>query len=239
MVAADNQADYAVVATGDAVNNTTGAVISATAYAALSAADKAAFSVATAAQYYQDADGVAILAGQYATIQTAAAQATAIGLYDAIVSPGGFGVDGSITNIVDGITQATQTAVAGIGGVSAVQYNMPTLDFGNMATTALGAVNTGNITLGVNSSVDEAQTSTTRAVSTALTQIGGAADTGALVLNIASNMTGVNGSISNTMTEVNGTVGNLSTTALGAVNTGTIISGVNAAVQGITGTAGQ
>jgi len=237
LVAADNQADYAVVATGDAVNNTTGAVISATAYAALSAADKAAFSVATAAQYYQDADGVAILAGQYATIQTAAAQATAIGLYDAIVSPGGFGVDGSITNIVDGITEATQTAVA--GAVSAVEYNMPTLDFGNMATTALGAVNTGNITLGVNSSVDEAQTSTTRAVSTALTQIGGAADTGALVLNIASNMTGVNGSISNTMTEVNGTVGNLSTTALGAVNTGTIISGVNAAVQGITGTAGQ
>ena len=193
--------------------------------------------MATAAQYYQDADGVAILAGQYATIQTAAAQATAIGLYDAIVSPGGFGVDGSITNIVDGITEATQTAVA--GAVSAVEYNMPTLDFGNMATTALGAVNTGNITLGVNSSVDEAQTSTTRAVSTALTQIGGAADTGALVLNIASNMTGVNGSISNTMTEVNGTVGNLSTTALGAVNTGTILSGVNAAVQGITGTAGQ
>jgi len=33
LVAADNQADYAVVATGDAVNNTTGAVISATAYA--------------------------------------------------------------------------------------------------------------------------------------------------------------------------------------------------------------
>ena len=149
------------------------------------------------------------------------------------------GIDGSITNIIDGITAATQTAVAGVG-VSAIEYNMPSLDFGNMATTALGAVNTGDITLGVNSTVDNAKTSSTEAVSVAMAQIGGSADTGALVLNIASNMTEVNGSINNTMEEVNGTVGDLSTTALGAVNTGTILSGVNAAVTGITGaTAGQ
>ena len=116
---------------------------------------------------------------------------------------------------------------------------MPTLNFGNMATTALGAVNTGDITLGVNSSVDDAKTTSTQAVSTVMEQIGGSADTGAIVLNVASNMTGVAGNITNTMTEVNGTIGNLSTTALGAVNTGTIVSGVNAAVNGITGTSGQ
>ena len=144
------------------------------------------------------------------------------------------GIDGSITNIVDGITDATQTAVAGVG-VSAIEYNMPTLNFGDMATTALGAVNTGDITLGVNSSVDNAKTTSTEAVSSVMAQLGGSADTGAIVLNVASNMTGVNGSITNTMTEVNGTIGALSTTALGAVNTGTIISGVNAAVTGITG----
>ena len=138
-----------------------------------------------------------------------------------------------LPNIVDGITDSTQTAVA--GSVSAVEYNMPTLNFGDMATTALGAVNTGDITLGVNSSVDNAKTTSTEAVSSVMAQLGGSADTGAIVLNIASNMTGINGSINNTMTEVNGTVGNLSTTALGAVNTGTIISGVNAAVTGITG----
>lgn len=147
------------------------------------------------------------------------------------------GVNGSITNIVDGITTATQEALAGVG-VSAIEWDMPTLDFGDMATTALGAVNTGEITLGVNASVDEAKTSSTQAVSTVMGQIGGSADTGALVLNIASNMTGINGSITNTMTEVNGTVGSLSTTALGAVNTGTIISGVNSAVQGIVGVSG-
>jgi hypothetical protein len=143
------------------------------------------------------------------------------------------GINGSITNVIDGITDSTQTAIA--GSVSAVEYNMPTLNFGDMATTALGAVNTGDITLGVNSSVDNAKTSSTEAVSSVMAQLGGSADTGAIVLNIASNMTGVNGSITNTMTEVNGTVGALSTTALGAVNTGTIISGVNAAVTGITG----
>jgi hypothetical protein len=148
------------------------------------------------------------------------------------------GINGSITNVIDGITDSTQVAIA--GSVSAVEFNMPTLNFGDMATTALGAVNTGDITLGVNSAVDNAKTTSTEALSSVMTQLGGSSDTGAIVLNIASNMTGVNGSITNTMTEVNGTIGSLSTTALGAVNTGTIISGVNAAVTGITGgSAGQ
>ncbi len=148
----------------------------------------------------------------------------------------GEGVDGSITNLVDGITSATQTATAGL--ITAVEYDMPTLSWGDMATTALGAVNTGEITLGVNQAVDQAKTSSTAAYSAVADQLGGSASTGALVLNVASNMTGINGSISNTMNEVNGTVGDLSTTALGAVNTGTITSGVNAAVTGIIGTSG-
>jgi hypothetical protein len=144
------------------------------------------------------------------------------------------GIDGSINNTIDGITDVTQQAIAS-ASVSAIEYNMPTFDFGDMATTALGAVNTGDITLGVNSAVDEAKTSSTNAISAVVNQLGGSADTGAIVLNIASNMTGVNGSINNVMEEVNGSIGNLSTTALGAVNTGTIISGVDAAVAGIVG----
>ena len=147
------------------------------------------------------------------------------------------GIDGSINNTVTGVTVATETVVTEV--LEALQFSMPTINFGDMATTALGAVNTGDITLGVNSAVDEASTSTTRAISAVMDQIGGSADTGAIVLNVASNMTGVNGSINNTMTAVNGTIGNLSTTALGAVNTGTIVSGVNATVQGIVGISGQ
>lgn len=146
-------------------------------------------------------------------------------------------IDGSITNVVAGVTAATQEAVAGVA--SASEWIMPTFDFGDMATTVLGAVNTGSITLGVNQAVDEATTSTTNAISAAVAQIGGSADTGALVLNVAHNASVVNGSILNTMTAVNGTIGNLSTTALGAVNTGTIVSGVNSAVAGIVGMAGQ
>ncbi len=235
--AAPTEESYVAVPAGAAINNATGTVISSTAYLNLSAGDKAKYTVAEPGQSFVGADGVAISSGARSALPNAEEKAIALAAYNAVVTAGGFGVDGSITNIVDGITEATQTAVA--GSVNAVEYDMPTLDFGDMATTALGAVNTGDITLGVNSSVDEAKTTSTQAVSTAMTQLGGSADTGALVLNIASNMTGVNGSISNTMTEVNGAVGNLSTTALGAVNTGTITSGVNAAVQGIVGTSGQ
>lgn len=142
-------------------------------------------------------------------------------------------IDGSITNIIASVTAAVA------GSATATEFVLPTVDLGDMATTALGAVNTGTITLGVNAAVDEAATTTTRAISAVMTQIGGSADTGALVLNVAHNASAVNGSILNTMTAVNGSIGATSTTALGAVNTGTIVSGVDAAVAGIVGMSGQ
>jgi hypothetical protein len=228
--------DFTVVGAGDAVNNTTGEVITAAAYANLSALDKAAYTVAGENAYFTGPDGLAVTSANVPT-ETTATLTAKLNALEAVSVGGLGGIDGSITNIVDGITQATQTAVAN-SDVSAIEFDMPTLNWGDMATTALGAVNTGEITLGVNQAVDEAKTSSTGAYSAVADQLGGSADTGALVLNIASNMTGVNGSIANTMNEVNGTVGDLSTTALGAVNTGTITSGVNAAVTGIIGTSG-
>ncbi|MGO4910579.1 hypothetical protein ACEN2J_20010 [Pseudorhodobacter sp. W20_MBD10_FR17] len=231
------QSDYtSAVATTDYIDPTTLTVLTPAQYAALSTADQAAYQlVSTTAGYFTDGSTVLSTASKAALVSV---NPYASYTSDVIQVSGLDGVNGSINNVVDGITDATQTAVAGV--VSAVEYNMPTLNFGDMATTALGAVNTGDITLGVNSSVDNAKTTSTEAVSSVMAQLGGSADTGAIVLNIASNMTGINGSINNAMTEVNGTVGNLSTTALGAVNTGTIISGVNAAVTGITGaSAGQ
>jgi hypothetical protein len=188
----------------------------------------------TGATFTTEADALAAMRADAASD----AVITLTGLYNPVVIPGG-GIDGSINNTLDGIDAATQEAVAS-ATVSATEWNMPTVDLGDMATTALGAVNTGDITLGVNSAVDEASTSTTNAVSAVMNQLGGSAETGAIVLNVASNMTGVNGSINNVMNEVNGSIGNLSTTALGAVNTGTIVSGVDAAVAGIVGSsAGQ
>jgi hypothetical protein len=146
-------------------------------------------------------------------------------------------IDGSITNIIIGVTAATEAASAGV--TTATELTLPTFDFGDMATTALGTVNTGEITLGVNAALDETRTLTTNAVAAAMTQIGGSADTGALVLNLSSNTYAVNGAIQNTLLAVNGSIGNTSTTALGAVNTGAITSGVTAAVQGIVAMAGQ
>ena len=146
-------------------------------------------------------------------------------------------IDGSITNTISGVTAATEQATT--DAIAGIEYTLPTLNFGNIATTALGAVNTGEITLGVNSAVDEAATVKTRAVRSTLGVVGGSADTGALVLNVASNSSAVQGSVENMLIAVNGSFGNINTTALGAVNTGTITSGVNAAVAGITGLAGQ
>lgn len=143
------------------------------------------------------------------------------------------GINGSVTNVLNGLDTATM--VAAVGSVTATEFLLPTISLGNISTTVLGAVNTGEITLGVNQSVDQAKTTSTGALSSVVNQLGGSADTGALVLNVASNMTGVNGAISNTMTGVNGSVGSATTTVLGAVNTGTITSGVNAAVAGIVG----
>ena len=185
-------------------------------------------------EYAADLAAYELYVGAVADARSGAAS-TFAELYEESVIFQTTSIDGSIANVVDGISEATQVAIAN-AGVSATEWDMPTFEFGDMATTVLGAVNTGEITLGVNQAVDEAKTTSTGALSSLVDQIGGSADTGAIVLNVASNMTGVNGSIRNTMTEVNGTVGNAATTVLGAVNTGTIVSGVNAAVSGIVST---
>ena len=147
------------------------------------------------------------------------------------------GIDGSITNAISGVMEITQDAIA--NNVSATEFEIPLFNFGDMAVTALGAVNTGDIALGVNQATDEARTKSTEAISTVMAQLGGSVDTGSIVLNVASNMTGINGSITNTMGLVNGMTGALSTTALGAVNTGKIINGIDSAVDGIIGVSGS
>ncbi|MDE4142890.1 hypothetical protein [Phaeobacter gallaeciensis] len=146
-------------------------------------------------------------------------------------------IDGSVTNVINGVTEATERAVT--SAATAIEFTVPTIDIGDIATTALGAVNTGDITVGVNSAVDEASASTTRAIQSSLTVVGGSAETGTMMLNVAHNTSIIRGNVENTLVAVNGSVGDISTTALGAVNTGTITNGVNAAVQGIVGMSGQ
>lgn len=137
-------------------------------------------------------------------------------------------IDGSITNTLAGLTDPTAAVGTAVTAVDSV-----TVDLGNMSTTVLGAVNTGEITLGVNQDVTEAIAGTSSAVANSIGQLGGSVDTAALVLNVASNATNVIGTVENTFEGLNGSVGNVATTVLGAVNTGTITSGVNSAVEGI------
>ena len=231
---------YSAVSTSDYVDPSAGTTITAAEWGALSTADQAAYETGFGAtDYYVDASGSVITTTTYTNL-TASNPYTSY--TSTVVAVAGLaGVNGSINNALDGVTSAIVSAsqVATAGTTTAYQFDLPTFNLGALSTTALGAVNTGDITLGVNSTVDDAKTSSTQAVSSVMSQLGGSADTGAIVLNVASNMTGVNGSINNTMANVNGAMVSASTTALGAVNTGTIVSGVNAAVQGITGTSGQ
>ena len=137
-------------------------------------------------------------------------------------------IDGSVTNVLTGVTTSTASVNGTVLAIDQVK-----VDIGDVATTVLGAVNTGTTSLGVNSDYNQAIAGTSEAVSGKVQQLGGMADQTALVLNVASNATSVVGSVSNTFAALNGSVGNIATTVLGAVNTGTISSGVNAASNGI------
>lgn len=137
-------------------------------------------------------------------------------------------INGSVTNSLTGVTTSTASVNGTVLAIDQVK-----VDIGNVATTVLGAVNTGTTSLGVNSDYNQAIAGTSEAVSGKVQQLGGIADQTALVLNVASNATSVVGSVQNTFSALNGSVGNIATTVLGAVNTGTISSGVNAASNGI------
>jgi len=163
-------------------------------------------------------------------------------------------IDGSITNVATRIDQATANVDDQVTAISNVDAN-----FGNMATTVLGAVNTGEIGLGTNQVVEEALAGSSEAIRSTVEQIGTITGTTQLAVNSALNTMSIDGSISNTLTGVNGSVaaispdqldigtdtdgaitiagldqllGSMETTVLGAVNTGTIVSGVNNQVEG-------
>lgn len=241
---------------GDYVNGA-GEVISAAEYSQLTVAEATAYTViadGSVAVRNEGSGAVSVMtSAALATANTASA--TAIGAYSATnIAGGAGGIDGSITNIVTGLDEVQASVM---GTVTAV--DVPTVNFGNMATTVLGAVNTGEIGLGTNQVVEEAIAGTTQAIRSEIQQIGTMSGLTQVALNSALNTMDINGSISNTLSGVNGSVaavspdvleiamtasntlslsgigdllGSMETTVLGAVNTGTIVSGVNNQVDG-------
>jgi hypothetical protein len=120
------------------------------------------------------------------------------------------GIDASVTNVLRGLDSAT--AVTDVASATEAVNAL----IGNISTTGLGAVNTGDITLsGANLNLteilDEASAGTSKAVSQDITQVveqvGTATGETFLALNSALNETNVNASVLNSMSGVNATIG--------------------------------
>lgn len=125
-------------------------------------------------------------------------------------------IDGSITNIIRGVSAATAEAVAGAVMANTEATEAVEAIIGNLSTTALGAVNTGDIQLiGSNQAftddIDSATAGTSEAIQQridhTITQVGTTAGQTLLAINSALNETNVNASVLNVMTGVNATIG--------------------------------
>lgn len=256
------QEDFTFIADTDAyVNPTTGEIITETQFNALSAADRAGFvqndDGAGDELFALANDGTIITVAERNALLTQAGLNTRLGELNAqVIQTGAAGlVDGSISIDLRELSGVNATIEGQLNSIQAV-----TGDIGNMSTTVLGAVNTGEIALGSNIVVEEAVAGTSEAVRGTITQLGSQTDQTVMALNSALNTMNIDGSIDVTMTGVNATigrsgfetmegltfgdlaglnpdaisalVGGLSTTAIGAVNTGEITSGVNGQVDG-------
>jgi len=141
-------------------------------------------------------------------------------------------IDASVTNILQG-TARTHAGIA-----DAVAIAGTTALVGNIATTALGAVNTGDIalagaTLGLTDIVDRAVGGTSLAVQqrvgAVVTQSGTQADAAVIVLNAALNASAVNGAVLNVVTGLDAELGRsgFDIARHGTVD-GVVLAGMNA-----------
>jgi hypothetical protein len=150
-------------------------------------------------------------------------------------------IDGSITNLVMTVTPTLAPDVTAFGSSMTSTY----IDFSEMGSTALGAVNAGEIitnvqvltgadALGVkdiglallnrgpNESLNLAVAGDVLAISSRINQMGGSLNESVLSLNLATNSSEVTGRVQNTILGLNARVDNIVTTAIGAVNGGSV-----------------
>jgi hypothetical protein len=150
------------------------------------------------------------------------------------------GIDASVLNVLNGLTGPTAVTAGGATATEAVDAIL-----GNIATTALGAVNTGDIQLiGSNLSfsedIDTATAGTSMAVqqmiNNTVTQVGTTTGQTVLALNSALNETNVNASVTNVTTGVNSTIGRSGfETAFAGADFATISGLDAAAISALTG----
>ncbi|MBR2655601.1 MAG: hypothetical protein IKD58_03760 [Loktanella sp.] len=150
-------------------------------------------------------------------------------------------IDGSITNMLTSVTPRLTSDVTAFNSGMYSSY----IDVSTMGSTALGAVNAGEIithiqvitgsdALGVagidlaqlskgpNAAFDLALAGDISALTHRVSQMGGGINESMLALNIASNTSEVTGRVSNIIVGLNGSIGDIVTTTIGAVNGGMI-----------------
>jgi hypothetical protein len=150
-------------------------------------------------------------------------------------------IDGSITNVMMSVTPTFTSDVTAFDSGMVASY----IDVSMMGSTALGAVNAGEIitnvqvltgadalgvkdiglalfNIGPNQSLNQAVAGDVLAISSRINQMGGSLNESVLSLNLATNSSEVTGRVQNTILGLNARVGNIVTTAIGAVNGGSV-----------------
>lgn len=149
-------------------------------------------------------------------------------------------IDGRIKNRMYSNLPANLVEVASISSV------LNFADFGNLTSTALGAVNTGEIVSSVqaeftvepigiqvellkaeigqgpNASIDVAVTNSLYAVSSRTAELGASSDPSVFILNLAANEMNVSAAIENQVSGISFSVRSLVSTAIGAINAGVV-----------------
>lgn len=124
---------------------------------------------------------------------------------------------GSIDGSIDIVARRIQAATASVEGeITAIEG--VTTNFGNMATTVLGAVNTGEIGLGTNQLVEEAIAGSSQAIRSTVEQVGTLADRTQIAVNSALNTMDINGSINIELDGVNASVATITPDQLDIVS---------------------
>ena len=150
-------------------------------------------------------------------------------------------IDGSITNVMTSVMPTFTSDVTAFNSGMVSSY----IDMSTVGSTALGAVNAGEIVThiqvltgpdalgatgidlaqlakGPNATFDYALAGDVSALSHRISQIGGGLNESMLALNIASNSSEVTGRVSNIIVGLNASIGDIVTTTIGAVNGGMI-----------------
>lgn len=154
----------------------------------------------------------------------------------------------AINNVVGAIADTNPDgfgSVSAVGDTVATDFELPDMSFlapldltlGDLATTAIGAMQSGSMDVSFDASglaertADSSSSATTTAE--AIEETYGDLDTGLAFQNVALNTADINAEIELLLNDVNATAGNLATTAIGAMGSGDLAASLTGSVTDI------